>query len=75
MCPYRNTETIIVDRSDADDRWRYCCPRTHSAIKPSGDGIWCRTCERDGKQARYERLLDKFRETLLPVEDVEFASN
>lgn len=35
---------VVIDRSNATDRWRYTCPNGHVNWARTNSHIWCRGC-------------------------------
>lgn len=53
--PADRHQTVVIDRDDPADRWRYTCPRGHRNWTPTNRHIWCQSCAR---QHAHEQAVD-----------------
>lgn len=49
-------ETVEIDLTDPNDRWRYRCPNEHTSWEPTNSHYWCHSCSRypDADPEHYE---------------------
>jgi len=69
-------ERVVIDRSEASDRYRFVCPNGHVNWSRTNNHLWCKQCRRrieagdDSIDAEHYELLDKRENILIPWEQV-----
>jgi hypothetical protein len=59
---------------ETSERWRYRCPRGHTAWRPLPSGFYCDSCRRHYEgHASFDRLHDVTTDEWLDREDVEIT--
>lgn len=61
MSQYRTQSRLQLDTDDPVQRWRYRCPRGHTAYEPSNHHWYCSECARSHNDVdpEFTELVDK----------------
>ena len=76
----QQTTEVVIDRSDALDRYRYTCPRGHTTFSPTNSHLWCGSCRQENEHGadvdpEWYVVYDKKNDEKIPWENVTLAED
>jgi len=73
-------ESVVIDRSEEPDRYRFVCPNGHTSWDRTNNHIWCPSCRRQAEHGadmdpEHYEVFDKKTGQAIPWQNVKLAED